>query len=263
MRSWRYLAPVAVVVVLGLVVLCVVAVPAWLVPDSGLTVPDRLRAENDVRSTMLQALGGLLALGGVALGAFVTVGQVRANREGNTIGLFTKAIDQLASEDESVRHGGVYALELLAELDPAYQGHAHALLTAFISRRAPWPPDDPGGGPPGRYGNLANDISAALAVLRRGSVITPGSGSELERVDLRGADLTGLHIPRLCLAHSNLEGADLRDADLSGATLADVNLRNADLRGANLTAADLAGADLTGVRTDESTLWPAGFPPPV
>jgi hypothetical protein len=263
MRSWRYLAPVVAVAVLGMVVLCVVAVPAWLVPDTGLTVPDRLRAENDVRSTMLQALGGLLALGGVALGAFVTVGQVRANREGNTIGLFTKAIDQLASEDESVRHGGVYALELLADLDPTYRGQAHALLTAFISRHAPWPPHDPGGAPSGRYGDLANDVSAALAVLRRGSVITPGAGSELERVDLRGADLTGLHIPRLCLAHSNLEGADLREADLSGATLADVNLRNADLRGANLTGADLAGADLAGARTDDATVWPAGFPPPV
>jgi hypothetical protein len=49
---------------------------------------------------------------------------VRANREGHTIGLFTKAIEQLASEDPSVRHGGVYALELLADLDPGYKGHA-------------------------------------------------------------------------------------------------------------------------------------------
>jgi hypothetical protein len=263
MRSWRYLAPVAAVAVLGVVVLCVVAVPAWLVPDSGLTVPDRLRAENDVRATMLQALGGLLALGGVALGAFVTVGQVRANREGHTIGLFTKAIDQLASADESVRHGGVYALERLAELDPDYQGHAHALLTAFIARHAPWPPDDPDGEPAVRHGNLADDVRAALSVLERGSVITPGAWSELERVDLRGADLTGLRIPRLCLAHSNLEGADLRGVDLTGATLADVNFRNADLRGVNLTAADLTGADFAGARTDDTTVWPAGFPPPV
>lgn len=263
MRSWRYLAPVAAVAVLGVVVLCVVAVPAWLVPDGGLTVPDRLRAENDVRATMLQALGGLLALGGVALGAFVTVGQVRANREGHTISLFTKAIDQPSSADESVRHGGVYALERLAELDPAYQGHAHALLTAFVRRHAPWPPTEPDVKRTRPLNDCADDIGAALGVLRRGSVIGPGASSELERVDLRGADLAGLHIPLLCLAHSNLEGANLRGADLTGATLVDVNFRNADLSGANLTAADLTGADFAGATTDDTTVWPAGFPPPV
>jgi hypothetical protein len=61
-------------------------------------VADRLNAENDVRSTLLQGFGGLLALGGVALGAAMTLGQVRANREGHTIDLFTKAIEQLAND---------------------------------------------------------------------------------------------------------------------------------------------------------------------
>jgi hypothetical protein len=79
--------------------------------------------------------GGLLALGGVAVGAVMTLRQVRANREGHSIDLFTKAIDQLASDQVSVRHGGVYALEQLSDLDPRYRGHAHALLTAFVRRQ--------------------------------------------------------------------------------------------------------------------------------
>jgi hypothetical protein len=255
------------IVILGAVVLCVTALPAWLVPDTGLTLPARLGAENDVRTTMLQALGGLLALCGVALGALMTLRQVRANREGQTIGLFTKAIEQLASDDVSVRHGGVYALELLAKLDPAYRGHAHALLTAFVRRQAPWPPVRPEpelAADRARYhGGASDDIGAAIGVLNRGWVISPGAGSELERVDLRGAELTHLAIRRLCLAHSNLEGANLRGADLAGATLADVNLRQADLRGTNLTGADLTGSDLTGARTDDDTRWPAGYAPPV
>jgi hypothetical protein len=256
MTRVRYAIPVVVVAVLGAVVLCVVALPAWLVPDSGLTVPDRVRAENDVRATMLQALGGLLALSGVALGAAMTLRQVRTSRDGHTIDLFTKAIDQLASADASVRHGGVYALERLAELDPAYRGHAHALLTAFVRRQAPWPPGDRA------KSHSRDDVDAAIAALGRGSMIEPGAGSELEYVDLRGAELTALSIPRLCLAHSNLEGADLRDANLTGATLEDTILRGADLRGAVLTDANLTGADLTGVRTDGATVWPVGFTPP-
>ena len=79
--------------------LCVVFGPAWIAGNgSGLTTADRLAAENDVRSTLLQGFGGLLALGGVAVGTVMTLRQVRANREGHSIDLFTKAIDQLASD---------------------------------------------------------------------------------------------------------------------------------------------------------------------
>jgi hypothetical protein len=148
--SDRSLAKIVTAVLLTAVVLggalsvCVVFGPAWIVgAGSGLTAADRLKAENDVRSTLLQGFGGLLALSGVALGAVMTLRQVRANREGHTIDLFTKAIDQLASDQVSVRHGGVYALEQLSELDARYRGHAHALLTAFVRRHAPWPTHQP------------------------------------------------------------------------------------------------------------------------
>jgi hypothetical protein len=247
-----------------LVALCVVFAPAWLVGGTaGLSAAERLKAVNDVRSTLLQAFGGLLALGGVALGALLTFRQLQLNREGRSIDLFTKAIEQLAGEHEAMRHGAVYALERLADLDPRYRGHAHALLTSFVCLRAPWEP----GTPRRAGGGMANDIAAALGVLSRGGVIEPGDGSELERVDLRGADLTALAIPSVCFAGANLEDAKLRDAKLAGATLTDVILRNADLRGADLRGADLTGADLDGavfdaVEADETTRWPAGFAPP-
>jgi len=278
----------AVIVLGGVLSVCIVFGPAWLAGDApGLTTADRLMAENDVRSTLLQGFGGLLALGGVALGAMMTLRQVRANREGHSIELFTKAIDQLASDAVSVRQGGVYALEQLSELDARYRGHAHALLTAFVRQHAPWPPVKPESGVPADrtpvHGGVADDVGAALAALSRQAMIVGDAWSELERVDLRGADLRGLDIPRVCLAHSNLEGAFLAGAKLAGATLCDAVLRGtdlsgADLRGADLTRADLdearlAGADLTGaelggtsltgVTADDTTTWPDGFMPPV
>jgi len=146
MRTWRLTAAetcvlLACIVLGGALLVCIIFGPAWLAgPQPGLTAAERLSAENAVRSTLLQGLGGLLALGGVAFGAVVTLRQVRASSEVRSIDLFSKAIDQLASDQVSVRHGGVYALEQLSELDPRYRGHAHALLTAFVRERAPWPP---------------------------------------------------------------------------------------------------------------------------
>jgi hypothetical protein len=113
-----------------------------------------------------------------------------------------------------------------------------------------------------REGGPAGDVAAAIAALGRGGMIEPGAASELERVDLRDADLTGLVIPRVCFAGANLEGAVLRNATLAGATLTGALLRDADLRGADLSAADLADADLTGVLADAATRWPDGFTPP-
>jgi hypothetical protein len=115
----------------GVLSVCVVFGPAWIAGNgSDLSTADRLAAENDVQSTLLQGFGGLLALGGVAVGAVMTLRQVRANREGHSIDLFTKAIDQLASDQVSVRHGGVYAQEQLSELDARYRG----MLTPFSPR---------------------------------------------------------------------------------------------------------------------------------
>src|SRR5262249_47480158 len=80
-------------------------------------------------------IGRLLALGGVAIGAVVTFDQVKATREARSIDLFTKAIDLLASDQVSVRQGGVYALEQLSGLDDDYRGHAHALLALLSASR--------------------------------------------------------------------------------------------------------------------------------
>ncbi|MFG1645274.1 pentapeptide repeat-containing protein [Amycolatopsis sp. NPDC049252] len=263
-RRGRLRLAAGVLVFAVLVALCVVFAPAWLVGATpGLSTAERLKAVNDVRATLLQAFGGLLALGGVALGAYLTSRQLVLNREGRSIDMFTNAIELLAGENEATRQGAVYALEWLAELDPRYNGHVHALLTSFVGLRAPWKPDTP----PRDGGGIANDVAAALSVLNRGTVIGPGAASELERVDLRGADLNGLAIPRVCFAGANLENAKLRDAKLTGATLTDVILRNADLRGADLRGADLTGAVLTGavldgVESDGATRWPAGSGPP-
>jgi uncharacterized protein YjbI with pentapeptide repeats len=67
-----------------------------------------------------------------------------------------------------------------------------------------------------------------------------------ERVDLRGAYLSGANLRDAYLSGADLRGADLSDADLSDANLSEADLRGAYLSGADLRGADLRGADLSG-----------------
>ena len=60
------------------------------------------------------------------------------------------------------------------------------------------------------------------------------------RINLRGADLTGMN-----LASINLEEADLSDAKLADANLEQARLVNADFSAANLEGTRLTGTDLT------------------
>lgn len=93
------------------------------------------------------------------------------------------------------------------------------------------------------------------------------SGAQARNMDLTGARLVGVLLPRSDLAYSLLNLADLRRADLSNARLIGAGLRGADLRGVRFTGADLSyadlrearldGADLTGARLDNS-IWSDG-----
>lgn len=80
-----------------------------------------------------------------------------------------------------------------------------------------------------------------------------GNNCDLERADLRGADLTeaslqGAHLERALLSNARLVDADLSGARLTNAVLANANLRGANLEGAVLDGANLAWADLRDAR---------------
>ena len=180
----------------------------------------------------------------------MTLRQIRVTREGQFIDRFSKAIDQLSSDHLGTRMGGVYAMEQIAEAAPSYRGHIAVLLASFVRQHAPWPPSRPSEEvdlEQQRYhGGLRDDIGGAMAALSRRSMILPGTGIELEKVDLRGADLAGHDLSRFCFAGSNLEGANLTGCDLTGTTFSGASLKDANMTGATLTGADFNGAELPG-----------------
>jgi hypothetical protein len=103
--------------------LLVLVVPQWLVrwelgaQARALTAADKAKVINDVRTTLLQGIGGTALL----LGAYFTYRQLQTARdqlqiaqEGQITERFSRAIEQLGSDKVDVQLGGIYTLERIA-----------------------------------------------------------------------------------------------------------------------------------------------------
>jgi hypothetical protein len=243
--------------------------------------------QNNVRSTLLQLTAGLLVIAGAA----ATWRQVNVNREGQITERFTRAIEQVGSDNVDVRIGAIYALERIAKNSPTDRNTVQFILGAFVRNHAPWhvgAPDGPDHPTPTIEDRpwlqiLAPDIQAAVGVLSRRhpfpnargkfpeprSAYPDGAKLYLSRVDLRGLQLyrarlinTQLRYANLArswlqgtwLNRSDLKSADLRRSHLQETSFVDANLNFAYLSGANLQDADLRGADLRGADLRDANL---------
>jgi uncharacterized protein YjbI with pentapeptide repeats len=259
---------------LALAVLTVSLFPRYLVDRTIVskkmqqpTTAEYLKAENDVRATLLQGLGALVLL----LGGFVIWQQGLATRDGQVNDRFTHAIDQLGSHSLDVRLGGIYALEQIAKDSPGDYGPIVEILTAFLHEHAPWPPANGvvSPKPPGTQSPAPRppaDIQAALTVL--GRMVIPkdwnGPRLDLSHTDLRGADLRGAnlvgmyfvstHLEEGRLSGVHLEGAVLSGAYFDGAELNAAHLESTFLDAAHLKQASLISAHLEGASLDAAYL---------
>jgi hypothetical protein len=182
----------------------------------------------DTRTAGATLLGAVV----VAVGTFRTI---QVTREGQITERFTRAIEQLGSKEDDVRLGAIYALERIAGDSQRDHGPIMEVLTAYIRKRAPWPPSDEKGP------KTQNDVQAVLAVIGRREV-----SYDKYDLDLRSTDLRGAKFGEAKLKGVNLEGAHLEDAHLNGADFRGAHLKGTHLRGA------IYGAD---------TKWPAGYKP--
>jgi len=265
--------------VLALLAFVVYLGPVWLVgrhpPASAF---DRLRAENDVRATLLQAVGGLVLL----CGLYFTGRTFQLNREGQVTERFTRAIEQLGHENLDVRLGGIYALERIAKSSQRDHSVIVEILTAFVREHQRWKADQaPEASGEGaaeesekeRLGAVAaprGDVQAVLTVLgRRRREWDSGQPLDLRASDLRGyslagahfegADLTGAHLEHANLSNARLQQARLNEASLHGALLQETQLAGASLNRADLAHAYVNGSDLRGVDLSGASLDGAHF----
>ncbi len=282
--AWVRARPLVSGVALTLVALLVVVGLAWKVPIWQLAsraaslAPDRyLELQNSYRTTIVQALGGIVLLFGI----YVTWRRVAATEqqvviagEGQITERFARAIELLGSEKLAVRLGGIYALERIARDSERDHWPIMEVLTAYVRENAPRPEEAEDAEE--QYPTpVATDIQAILTVIGRRRVEFERAGErilDLRRTNLSLASLLNAKLSGANLLFAHLFGADLSGADLSDANLCGVNLSEADLseadlsgahllgadlRGANLSGVDLFGADLSGANLSGANLWGA------
>lgn len=284
----EHLLPAAllVAVVVG-AVLAYFLLPGLLVPGDVQPEVRRLQLRNDVRTSALALTGGIA----LVIGTYFTARTFQSNRQGQLTDRFTRAVEQLRSEQIEVRMGGIYALERIARESRRDHPRIMELLTAFIRARAPWPPVTAKGradasprlivpetardateepestGADRKRPQFAppEDVQAVLDVL--GSRNTRYDDThrihDLGHLDLRGASLYEFNLVRVFLRETHLEGAMLskargetsfRRAVLTGANLAFARLDGCDFNATDLRGAFMFSADLRGAYFNHANL---------
>jgi hypothetical protein len=196
----------------GLLVLVLVVylLPPALIPSTAkVEDADRLKAAGDVRTALVQALGGAALVGTLYFSAASLQASNRTldlNRQGQVADRFTRAVAQLGDAASlDVRVGGIYALEQVARDATEYRTPVLEVLTSYLREHDRWQPTAtmPSSQPDGTAGRpqVRADVHAVVTALRQRE---PDSSSpmHLHEVDLGGTDLRGAH----------LEGADLHGA---------------------------------------------------
>jgi hypothetical protein len=151
----------AVAALAGVFVFVLVVAPSLIIgsPPRGLSAADELKARNDVRATLVQALAGLAVAGGLVV-TYRTYRQNRAEQDraykqhqdeqkdtrqeqDRTYEreLYAKAVEQLGHEKAPVRLGALYSLERLAEDKPERRQIIVDVICAYL--RMPFSPTAP------------------------------------------------------------------------------------------------------------------------
>ena len=166
---------------------------------------------------------------------------------------YQRGAEMLGNEVLSVRLGGVYALQTLAEEHPEqYHVHIMRLFCAF-ARNPTGKADDTvlGYFQDGRpVPGIREDVQAVMDAI--------GSRTDadiaLERDDNYTLGLQNAKLQHVHLASLNLSGVNLAGADLSGAVLEGTNLSNAFLFDSILSYANLDGAILSNASLGRANL---------
>ena len=159
---------------------------------------------------------------------------------------YQKGAEMLGGSVLTVRLGGIYALQRLAEERPDdYHIQIMNLFCAFV--RQPTQSD------------IARDVRVAMDVQEamNAIVLLSQNGRQIERLNLSGANLIRVNVEDANLSRAILDGTDWERASLDGVNLSDTSLNSAiffagssemEIHRAKMRRADLTDAGLSDVR---------------
>ncbi|NER98911.1 MAG: pentapeptide repeat-containing protein [Symploca sp. SIO1B1] len=161
---------------------------------------------------------------------------------------FTKAIEQLGSDNISIRLGGIYALEGIAKDSERDHWTIMEILSAFVRENAPVKKDVQEKKVEGEQQRPKPpaDIQAILNVI---GIRDTEKDPENEIIDLSNTDIAGAY-----LSEANLQEVFFYGANLQEAILYQTDLQRASLQETNLQGAILTEANVQGVLLDRANL---------
>jgi hypothetical protein len=185
-------------------------------------------------------------------------------RERRLTDLYLKAVEQLGSDRAAVRHGALYALERLAQDNPAQRQTVVDVLCAYL--RNPYSPP-PESGQVCTFGVRRPLLNASAA--RRQATIR--SSPVVRPAPIRSADAEIRQEREVRLAIQRILGRHLRpgdnperpstsfwsdlNIDLTGATLIDLDLSHIKVRKADFTDATFIGLTVFYGATFAKSAW--------
>ena len=229
--------------------------------------------ENESRGTLGQILSGVAVLTGLIF-AWQQLGQtsdnLRVSEEGQITDRFSRAVDQLGSDQFTIRLGGIYALERIARDSPRDYGPVMEVLTAFARQESPVGASaaaTPAAGAP----EVPLEVQAVFKVIGRRTPAQVAAEMEesddcldLTGINAVGVDLHEFNLQNTCWDRSDLRGAVVSDANLTDTTfesaiLQQANLDGVDAQGASFTSANLFGANLSQSNLSQANLLAANM----
>ncbi len=262
----------------------IIIFPFWLfykLPQLFANTETRPFALDVVKTTISAA--SLIAAIIAAIGLFFNILDARQDREDARqdrqltqerliTDRFTKAVAQIGNDKEEVVIGGIYSLERIAKDSPKDQWTIMEVLTAFVRKNSPIPPEikklkkrsEEKFKALEMLNSVDIQIQAALTVIGRRNRERDYTSDEdpeanTKRLNLSHSNLVKSHffdanLTGIYFSHSNLRGAYLRSVNLRGANLYDAYLSYANFRSADLRSADLRYAKLKSALLDNADL---------
>lgn len=185
--------------------------------------------------------------------------------------LYLKAVEQLGSDKAAVRHGGLYALERVAQDNPEHRQTVVNVLCAYLRSPTTTPPPEPTATSPAtrrsgphRLRQLAAEriatVAVRLASTNDTSLPTPGVEPSAEQRQEREVRLTAQGI---LIRHLTPNPADQPkdtfwasiDLDLTGATLTDFRANGLVVRQATFKGATFSGEAWFGGAHFTDKVW--------